>query len=679
MGPVIENPVVSIVINNYNYAHYLTQAIESALAQTWPRTEVIVVDDGSTDDSRQVVAGFEQDVIPILKHNEGQASTFNAGFERSRGEIVVFLDADDALLPHAVEQAVGPLQEDGVVKVHWPMWEMDADGNNLGRLHKGTLIEGDFRDVLIRRGPISLTQSPTSGNAWARWFLDRVMPLPEHADKHGSDGFLKKLCPIFGEIRRIDEPQGLYRIHPANYGGGRGPAFELRRGLRRYPAYCRLLAGHLQRMGVPFDLAGWIGPRSQYTWLRNFVLAFDGLVDTVPRNETVVLVDNEDLGTAILPGRHVLSFQEHDGDYQGLPDDAPHAIEQLARMRAAGAGMLVLAFSGFWWLDTYPDLFEHLRAHHHCLLDNDQLVVFDLRRRAPTVSEGDKAGDRHTLRDGRSVADVCRTVFGLEPERVRILGEGSNRCRAFKVRIGNEAVKCFECDDAPRAEEVRRASEMLRSQGISMPRILDVVGHVVLAEWVKGQRLTGGASLYSKMAAYQARIHGARISADPVMPGRFPHLEWLLDRLKRATARFAPPVGVDALADRILALIPERLKPGIVQPDFIKANIVETPAGDLVIVDNEFLGFGVGFEFDVLNTCRAVSAGDETRQQRYMAAYEAAGDRGSLVEHAEFWEICYLTKLTGKRFAIGDDELGTVCLELLTARVEACGRAGDIR
>ena len=164
-----------------------------------------------------------------------------------------------------------------------------------------------------------------------------------------------------------------------------------------------------------------------------------------------------------------------------------------------------------------------------------------------------------------------------------------------------------------------------------------------------------------------------------VMPGRFPHLEWLLDRLRGASASLAPAVGVDALADRILSLIPDGLKTGIVQPDFIKANIVVTPTGDLVIVDNEFLSIGVGFEFDVLNTSRAVSAGDETRQLRYMAAYEAAGDCGSLVEHAEFWEICYLTKLTGKRLSIGDDEMGMVCLELLTTRVEACARARGIR
>src|SRR4051812_16040279 len=95
-------PWASIIINNYNYGHFLRDAIDSALAQTYPCTEVIVVDDGSTDDSREVIAGYGQRVTAVFKENGGQASAFNAGFAASRGEVVVFLDADDTLLPNAM-------------------------------------------------------------------------------------------------------------------------------------------------------------------------------------------------------------------------------------------------------------------------------------------------------------------------------------------------------------------------------------------------------------------------------------------------------------------------------------------------------------------------------------------------------------------------------------------------
>ena len=281
---MIETPFVSIVVNNYNYAHFLPQAIESALGQTYAHKEVIVVDDGSTDDSRRIIAGFGEQITAVLKDNEGQASTFNAGFERSRGEIVVYLDADDLLMPQAVERAVELFDNEHVVKVHWPLWEMDAEGKNLRNIHRGSLIEGDFRDEFIRRGPISLPQSPTSGNAWARWFLKQVMPLPEHEDKHGADGFLKKLCPIFGEIRRIEEPQGYYRIHPSNYGGGRSSRFKLQRGLNRYPTYCRLLAEHLNKQGVSVDPASWMGPDSQYAWLKNYLAAAAEIEGLIPED-----------------------------------------------------------------------------------------------------------------------------------------------------------------------------------------------------------------------------------------------------------------------------------------------------------------------------------------------------------------------------------------------------------
>src|SRR3712207_698742 len=101
-----EIPLVSIIITSYNYELYIKETINSALNQTYSNIEVIVVDDGSKDDSPNIIAEFGNQIIPILKINGGQASAFNAGFNTSKGEIVIFLDSDDVLLPTAIERVV---------------------------------------------------------------------------------------------------------------------------------------------------------------------------------------------------------------------------------------------------------------------------------------------------------------------------------------------------------------------------------------------------------------------------------------------------------------------------------------------------------------------------------------------------------------------------------------------
>src|SRR5206468_3986800 len=118
-------PVASIIVNNYNYGRFLREAVDSALNQTYRNTEVIVVDDGSTDGSPEIIASYGDRIVPVLKQNGGQNSALNAGFSLSRGDVILFLDSDDVLLPTAVEAAMEALAEPDVVKVHWPWLECD--------------------------------------------------------------------------------------------------------------------------------------------------------------------------------------------------------------------------------------------------------------------------------------------------------------------------------------------------------------------------------------------------------------------------------------------------------------------------------------------------------------------------------------------------------------------------
>src|SRR5215470_16584996 len=119
-------PLVSVVINNYNYGRFVGEAIRSALSQSYAPVEVIVVDDGSTDNSRNVIEEYGKEITTVFKANEGQSSAFNAGFAKSSGEIVCLLDADDLFLPNKVEKVVGAYADKATGWCIHPLQSVDA-------------------------------------------------------------------------------------------------------------------------------------------------------------------------------------------------------------------------------------------------------------------------------------------------------------------------------------------------------------------------------------------------------------------------------------------------------------------------------------------------------------------------------------------------------------------------
>jgi len=375
--------MASVIVNNYNYGRFLGQSIDSALAQTYTPLEVVVVDDGSTDNSRDIIASYRERIVPVLKKNGGQGSALNAGFAAAKGDVIVFLDSDDVLLPSALERALSLFAEHEVVKVHWPLLDIDADGRETGGVQpSGPLNDGDLKEKIIFDGPLGARTSPTSGNAWSRRFLERVLPMPETEFPINSDAYVATLAWIYGKVVTVPEPLGLYRIHGKNNFISK-PAGEKRQ--RQYDMYvrrCDVLASHLRGMGVDADVEKWKrnGP---YQWSRRLVEAKQQVAQLVPPGSRFILVDEDGWGDEtgsheVVSGRHALPFLEKDGLYWGRPADDAEGQEHLERLRAAGAAFIVFTWDTIWWLDTFPELARHLRGKYPCVWSTDLILAFDL-------------------------------------------------------------------------------------------------------------------------------------------------------------------------------------------------------------------------------------------------------------------------------------------------------------
>lgn len=209
------NILISIIINNYNYDRFLTEAIDSALNQTYEHIEVIVVDDGSTDNSRQIIAAYGDRILPILQPNGKQAAAFNSGFARSKGEIIIFLDSDDFLYPEAVAE-IAAAWRPNLSKVHYRLDVVDGTGEPLGySAPQGSfsLSRGEVWKTLLEVG--GYTSTPTSGNALSRQALTDLFPIPERY-KLTADDYLSFQVPFYGEVEAIERPLGVYRVHDSN-------------------------------------------------------------------------------------------------------------------------------------------------------------------------------------------------------------------------------------------------------------------------------------------------------------------------------------------------------------------------------------------------------------------------------------------------------------------------------
>jgi len=237
----------SFAIINYNHGDFVGAAVESALLQTRAPDEVVVVDDGSTDDSLEVLGRFGPRVTVISQANAGPASATNRALAAVSGDVVLLLDADDIALPHRLDRVLAAYEENPEVDWVWhDLQHVGADGTT--RLDTTPRQVGysrgrhDHRADVVR-GKLPITAPATSALSWRTDFLSELVPMP--GSIRTQDNFLK-----FGSLGRgvgyvLDEALSLQRIHSTNAYTGAGARTER----MRTQSYADMAPG-LRRLGL---------------------------------------------------------------------------------------------------------------------------------------------------------------------------------------------------------------------------------------------------------------------------------------------------------------------------------------------------------------------------------------------------------------------------------------------
>jgi glycosyltransferase involved in cell wall biosynthesis len=236
LSPLSGSPLVSILVSNYNYGSYLSEAIESVLGQTYRNFELIICDDGSTDTSAEVLDRYgarDPRILVTRQNNGGQAQALNTAFRQSQGEVICFLDSDDIFMPEKLQRIVDAFSsERGAGFAVNRMIRVDRLRNRLGETPLiAPLPSGWCAPRLKLLAPEVLPGlPPSSGLSLRRSVAETFFPLPEGL-RAAADTMIQILAPMSTPIVPIDSPLSEYRVqHGANVGAVRAfTAEQLRR------------------------------------------------------------------------------------------------------------------------------------------------------------------------------------------------------------------------------------------------------------------------------------------------------------------------------------------------------------------------------------------------------------------------------------------------------------------
>lgn len=215
--------LASILINNYNYSQYLDYSISSVLNQTYKNIEIILYDDGSSDDSLQIANKYSNNVFIISNKNYGkypsynQANAINKAFEVSTGEIIFLLDSDDAFYPEKIERIIGVYKDKPeVILVQHEFDEINSNNQKI-KNKKPRIKKVQIKKYVKKTHNLTGLFSQTSALSFRRSYLEQIVPLKEDNYRYlWPDVRLTRQSIFYGETHTIHESLGEYRIHGSN-------------------------------------------------------------------------------------------------------------------------------------------------------------------------------------------------------------------------------------------------------------------------------------------------------------------------------------------------------------------------------------------------------------------------------------------------------------------------------
>jgi glycosyltransferase involved in cell wall biosynthesis len=372
------------------------------LAQDYSDFGVMVLDNGSSDDTGTVVRSFDDPRITYIRNpvNIGCMPNWNRAIELNRSAYLTLLSDDDLMLPGFIGESVAMLDQHPKVAFSFvaPRY-VDVDRTPLGTSHTQDMPAGVIEGfkyielhvsgrrcriepcaVMMRAASVAEvgsfdtphTRDTDDLNLWFRlaarfsvaFIPKELVELRVHAGQLSESGFRQGGQAYYGAFaERID---GLsYLIQSERAGDS---------------SYRDWLATQLRSLHFNQSMQlHSLFPQLYYSWSERVQMAKHDLNGLIPIGDRFILVDESQWGSNFLDARQAIPFVERDGMYWGRPADDEMAIRELERLRGSGPSFMVFAWPTFWWLDYYVGLHDYLSSKFRCALTNSRVVAFDLR------------------------------------------------------------------------------------------------------------------------------------------------------------------------------------------------------------------------------------------------------------------------------------------------------------